>query len=212
MKNKVINFDKKYPLLPLLDEVVLPYMVISLMVGRDKSLNALDAAMKDERLIILLTQVDAQNLNPSRENLYDVGTVAEILQVLKFPDGRMKVIVEGISRCYISDYEDKDSYIETGIKRFERQIKAGPDIDGYRRALLDVFEKYIKLNKKVSREALTSAEIIDDISQLTDVISAHIEMPVEYKQSLLDHDSPVERISRLIELINGEIEVKLSIE
>ncbi len=207
MTNKVINFDKKYPLLPLRDVVVFPYMVIPLFVGRDKSVNALDVAMKDERLIVLLTQTDAQNSSPEREDLYDVGTVAEILQLLKLPDGTIKVLVEGISRCYVSDYEDNDTYVSTGIKRIERQIEAGPDTDGLRRALLDVFEKYIKLNKKVPKEALTSAESIDDLSQFTDVVASHIEMRVEYKQSLLDLGSPVDRINRLIELINGEIEV-----
>ena len=207
MTNKTINFDKKYPLLPLRDVVVFPYMVIPLFVGREKSVNALDAAMKDERLIVLLTQTDAQNSSPEREDLYDVGTVAEILQLLKLPDGTIKVLVEGISRCYVSEYEDKDSYVETGIKRIERQIETGPDTDGLRRALLDVFEKYIKLNKKVPKEALTSAESIDDLSQFTDVVASHIEMRVEYKQSLLDLGSSVDRINRLIELINGEIEV-----
>lgn len=207
MTNKEINFNKKYPLLPLRDVVVFPYMVIPLFVGRDRSVGALDAAMKDERLIILLTQVDAQNSSPDREDLYEVGTVAEILQLLKLPDGTIKVLVEGISRCYISDYEDKDSHVEIGIKRIERQIEPGPDDAGYRRTLLSVFEKYIKLNKKVPKEALISAESIDDISQLTDVVAAHIEMRVEYKQSLLDLGNPIERISRLIELISGEVEV-----
>jgi len=207
MTNKVINFDKKYPLLPLRDVVVFPYMVIPLFVGREKSVAALDKAMKEERLIVLLTQEDAQNSSPEREDLYDVGTVAEILQLLKLPDGTIKVLVEGISRCYVSDYEDKGDYAETGIKRIERQIENSLDNDSYKKALLDVFEKYIKMNKKVPKEALTSAESIEDISQLTDVVAAHIEMRVEYKQSLLDQGSSIDRINRLIELINGEIEV-----
>ena len=105
MANRIIDFDKKYPLLPLRDVVVYPYMVIPLFVGREKSVNALDRAMKEDRFIILLTQKDAQNPSPEKNDLYEVGTVAEILQLLKLPDGTIKVLVEGITRCFVSDLE-----------------------------------------------------------------------------------------------------------
>ncbi|MCL1833978.1 MAG: endopeptidase La [Leptospirales bacterium] len=207
MTNKNIDFEKSYPLLPLRDVVVYPYMVIPLFVGREKSVNALDRAMKEERLVILLTQKDAQNPSPERNDLYEVGTVAEILQLLKLPDGTIKVLVEGISRCFISDWMPEEDYVSVNIKRIERPIDRGLDKSGIREPLLEAFDKYIKLNKKVPKEALTSCEGIEDISQLCDVISAHIEMVIEFKQVLLELGNPAERANKLIEYINGEIEV-----
>ncbi|MCU0847932.1 MAG: endopeptidase La [Spirochaetes bacterium] len=204
---KQIDYNKKYPLLPLRDVVVFPHMVIPLFVGREKSVNALDEAMKTERLIVLATQTDAQITVPERKDLYDVGTVAEILQLLKLPDGTIKVLVEGVSRGYISDFGSDKDYYEVKIKDIDRTVETGIDIQSLKQNLLDTFDKYIKLNKKVPREALTSSAGIEDISQLADIISSHVEMKIEYKQSLLDIGSPVDRLSRLIELINGEIEV-----
>jgi ATP-dependent Lon protease len=156
---------------------------------------------------VLLTQKDAQNPSPEKEDLYEVGTVAEILQLLKLPDGTKKVLVEGITRCFISEFQSDDEHVGVSIKRVERQIDSEIDRGALKSSILDVFDKYIKLNKKVPKEALTSAESIDDLSQLTDVIASHIEMRIEYKQSLLEIGNPADRINRLIELINGEIEV-----
>lgn len=207
MAIKTIDYDKKYPLLPLRDVVVFPYMVIPLFVGREKSVSALDKAMKSDRFIVLLTQKDAQNPSPEQNDLHEVGTVAEILQLLKLPDGTIKVLVEGVSRCFVSDYISGEDHVSVGIKRVERQIELDAEKLQLKAMLLEVFDRYIKLNKKVPREALTSAESIDDISQLTDVVASHIEMRIEFKQSLLDLGNPVERVNRLAELINGEIEV-----
>ena len=207
MGNRIIDFDKKYPLLPLRDVVVYPYMVVPLFVGREKSVNALDRAMKNDRLIVLLTQKDAQNPSPEKDDLYEVGTVAEILQLLKLPDGTIKVLVEGIGRCFISEFDSEDEHVDVSVKRVERQIDSEIDRGALKSSILEVFDKYIKLNKKVPKEALTSAESIDDLSQLTDVIASHIEMRIEYKQSLLEIGNPADRLNRLMELINGEIEV-----
>lgn len=207
MANRIIDFDKKYPLLPLRDVVVYPYMVIPLFVGREKSVNALDRAMKEDRFIILLTQKDAQNPSPEKDDLYEVGTVAEILQLLKLPDGTIKVLVEGITRCFVSDWTPGDDHIGVNIKRIERQMDSELDKNAIKASLLETFEKYIKLNKKVPKEALTSSESIDDVSQLCDVVSSHIEMRIEYKQTLLEIGNPAERVTKLIEYINGEIEV-----
>ena len=207
MATKTIDYDKKYPLLPLRDVVVFPYMVIPLFVGREKSVNALDKAMKSDRFIVLLTQRDAQNPSPEESDLYEVGTVAEILQLLKLPDGTIKVLVEGVSRCFVSDYVPGEDYVSVGIKRVERQVELETEKNQLKASLLEAFDRYIKLNKKVPKEALTSAESIDDISQLTDIVASHIEMRIEFKQSLLDLGNPAERVARLAELINGEIEV-----
>ncbi len=204
---KNIDYNKKYPLLPLRDVVVFPHMVIPLFVGREKSVTALDQAMKEDRLIVLLTQKDAQVSSPEKKDLHEIGTIAEILQLLKLPDGTIKVLVEGVSRGFISEVEQDDDCYTVSVMDIERDYEKGPDVVSLRQALLDTFEKYIKLNKKIPKEALTSAASIEDISQLADVVASHVDMKIEYKQSVLDIGNPIDRITRLMELINGEIEI-----
>ncbi|MGV7928407.1 MAG: endopeptidase La [Spirochaetota bacterium] len=204
---RVIDYNKKYPLLPLRDVVVYPHMVIPLFVGREKSISALDAAMKGDRLIVLVTQTDAQVTVPAKGDLYEVGTISEILQLLKLPDGTIKVLVEGLSRGYLSDFEDKGDFYEVGVKDMERPIDADKETAALKRALLETFEKYIKLNKKVPQEALTTVNGIEDLSHLADVVASYVNMRLDLKQSLLEIGKADERIEKLIELINGEIDI-----
>ncbi len=204
---KNIDFTASYPLLPLRDVVVFPHMVIPLFVGREKSVKALDNAMKGDRLIVLATQRDAHVSVPGKDDLYEVGTIAEILQLLKLPDGTIKVLVEGIARVYLSDFISNDETTAVSIRDIEREVEGGADAQALKKTLLETFEKYIKLNKKVPKEAFTSAESIDDLSHLSDVIASHVEMKIAYKQSILDIGNPADRIQKLIEFINGEIEV-----
>ena len=204
---KNIDFTASYPLLPLRDVVVFPHMVIPLFVGREKSVKALDNAMKSDRLIVLATQRDAHVSVPGKEDLYEVGTIAEILQLLKLPDGTIKVLVEGIARVYLADFITSDETIAVSIRDIEREVEGGADVQALKKTLLETFEKYVKLNKKVPKEAFTSAESIDDLSHLSDVIASHVEMKIAYKQSILDIGNPADRIQKLIEFINGEIEV-----
>jgi len=206
MKN--IDYNKEYPLLPLRDVVVFPHMVIPLFVGREMSINALDAAMQGDRLIVLATQTDAQVTNPVKDDVYEVGTVSEILQLLKLPDGTIKVLVEGLSRSYISEFDDSgEDYYRVNIRNIERIGEPEDDVEGLRRSLLETFEKYIKVNKKVPQEALTTVNQIDELSHLTDVVASYVNMRVEFKQALLETGNPAERLEKLIEFINGEIEV-----
>ncbi|MFC1669133.1 endopeptidase La [Spirochaetota bacterium] len=205
--SKKVDYKNKYPLLPLRDVVVYPHMIVPLFVGRDKSVKALDLAMKNDRLIILATQIDAKITEPERQDIHDVGTVSEILQLLKLPDGTIKVLVEGISRVFINDFEADSDVIKVNIKEIDRKVDVDPDVLALRKTLLDTFEKYIKLNKKVPKEALTTVSSIEEISQYTDVIASHVDMRIEYKQSVLDIGNPVERMKKMIELINGEIEI-----
>ncbi len=193
--------------MPLRDVVVFPHMVIPLFVGREKSVKALDNAMKGDRLIVLATQRDAHVSIPQKEDLYDVGTIAEILQLLKLPDGTIKVLVEGITRAYMTEFISGEETIMVAIRDIEREVESGSDTFAHRKALLDTFEKYIKLNKKVPKEAYTSAASIEDISHLADVVVSHVEMKIAYKQSILDIGNPVERVQKLIDFINGEMDV-----
>jgi ATP-dependent Lon protease len=204
---RTIDTIKNFPLLPLRDVVVFPHMVIPLFVGREKSVKALDNAMKGDRLIMLATQRDAHVSIPQKEDLYDVGTIAEILQLLKLPDGTIKVLVEGIARGYMTEFISSDETIMVTVRDIERDIESGSDTFALRKALLDTFEKYIKLNKKVPKEAYTSAASIEDLSHLSDVVASHVEMKIAYKQSILDIGNPSERVQKLIDFINGEMDV-----
>lgn len=160
---KKIDSSKDYPLLPLRDVVVLPHMVVPLFVGRENSVKALDEAMKTDRLILLVTQLDAQVASPSKDDIYSVGTLAEILQLLKLPDGTIKVLVEGVTRVYVTDMDDEGSPQTARIRDIERGIDTNPEIAALKKTLLDTFEKYIKLNKKVPKEALNTAGSIDEL-------------------------------------------------
>jgi len=208
---KNIDFQKKYPLLPLRDVVVFPYMVVPLFVGREKSVKALDDAMKSDRLIVLASQENSKIKVPEKKDIYEVGVVAEILQLLKLPDGTIKVLVEGIKRCYLSDFEDSKEYFQVNVKDIDRATEPSPNALMLRKKLLDSFDQYIKLHKKVMREALTTASTIEELSQLADVVASYINMKVPYKQVILNIGDPEERIEKLIEFIDGEIEV-LNIE
>jgi ATP-dependent Lon protease len=205
---RVIDFSKKYPLLPLRDVVVFPHMVIPLFVGREKSINALDAAMKGDRLIVLATQTDAQLQSPLKNDIFEVGTVSEILQLLKLPDGTIKVLVEGITRAFVSEMKEfENTYYETSLRDIEREIEVDSEVIALKRNLVETFEKYIKLNKKVPQEALTTVSSIEDPSHLADVVASHISMRIDLKQTLLELGNPKERMEKLIEYINGEIEI-----
>src|SRR3990172_6093729 len=139
---KTIDFTNNYPLLPLRDVVVFPHMVIPLFVGREKSVKALDNGMKGDRLIVLATQRDAHVSVPGKEDLYEVGTIAEILQLLKLPDGTIKVLVEGIARVYLSDFIVSEETISVSIRDIEREVEGSPDLNDLKKMLLETFEKY----------------------------------------------------------------------
>ncbi|MCU0822740.1 MAG: LON peptidase substrate-binding domain-containing protein, partial [Spirochaetes bacterium] len=186
MKKRNIDFDKSLPLLPLRDVIVFPHMVIPLFVGREKSVKALDAAMKGDRLIVLATQINAQESTPVKEGIYEVGTVSEILQLLKLPDGTIKILVEGLARAYISEYKESGSdYFEVAIKNIERPIAVDSEIAALKRMVLKAFEKYVKLNKKVPWEAFITVSGIEDPSHLSDAVTSYVQMAIDYKQSLL---------------------------
>ena len=208
MKKNNIDFNLKYPLLPLRDVVIYPHMIVPLFVGREKSVKALENAMKNNRYIVLVTQRDPQISIPARKDLYDIGTIAEVLQQLKLPDGTIKVLLEGISRVYISDFNETDSFLLSSVRNMERPIDNLRDVQVVRKELLDAFEKYTKGNyKKIPKELLVGINSIEDISQLSDTIASHVDMRVELKQTILDLGNPVDRTARLIEVINSEIEI-----
>ncbi|HPW51068.1 MAG TPA: endopeptidase La, partial [Spirochaetota bacterium] len=205
---KTIDDSKKYPLLPLRDVVIFPHMVIPLFVGRDMSVKALDNAMQNDRLIVLITQTDPDIAVPEMKDLHKVGTVCEILQLLKLPNGTIKVLVEGIGRVYVDDLQEtEEKYFESSVKIFEKQYDVDDSVFQLKEELFIAFEEYISQNKKIPKEALSSVRNIEDLAHMTDAVSSYVSMRVELKQTLLETANPAERIPLLIKYIKGESEV-----
>ncbi|WP_106477022.1 endopeptidase La [Phytohalomonas tamaricis] len=197
------------PLLPLRDVVVYPQMVIPLFVGREKSIHALEAAMTTDKRVLLVAQKEASQDDPDEEDLFSIGTVAEIMQLLKLPDGTVKVLIEGSSRADITSIEESDDqdYSIAQIVLRESQPLNEREQESLVRVLLNQFEQYVKLSKKVPNEVLSSLQGIDDPSRLVDTISAHLSLGINDKQSLLEMDKVRDRIEHLMALIESEIDL-----
>ena len=196
------------PVLPLRDVVVYPHMVIPLFVGREKSIKALDAAMKASKQIFLIAQKGADIDDPGADDLYKTGTLATILQLLKLPDGTIKVLVEGTRRAYWSELTDSDGYYHATIDLNVAENQTdGKEITVLARSLFSLFEQYVKLNKKIPPEILTSLSGMDDYSRLADTIAAHMSLKVEEKQKILEITALNERLDFLISKIEGELDL-----
>jgi len=195
------------PLLPLRDVVVFPHMVIPLFVGRPKSIKALDAAMESGKHILLVAQKQAAKDDPGAEDLYEIGSVATVLQMLKLPDGTVKVLVEGTQRARIESVKDTADLLNASARPIA--VDAGPahEVEAMRRALLAQFDQYVKLNKKIPPEILTSMSGIDDGGRLADAIAAHLPLKLEQKQQILEMSDPVKRLEHLLGLLEGEVDI-----
>ncbi|MBI2792857.1 MAG: endopeptidase La [Gammaproteobacteria bacterium] len=196
------------PVLPLRDVVVYPHMVIPLFVGRDKSIKALDAAMADgEKQILLVAQREATEDNPSVNDIYSLGSVSTILQLLKLPDGTVKVLVEGIKRGKVLDYIHTDPYFLANVENVDDLPSREEEAEVLTRTLMGQFEKYVKLNKKIPPEIVTSVSSIDDPGRLADTIAAHMSLKIQEKQNVLEIIPLRERLERLMALMESEIDL-----
>ena len=202
------------PLLPLRDVVVFPHMVIPLFVGRPKSIKALEAAMESERRIMLVAQKAAAKDDPLVSDMFDVGCVSTILQMLKLPDGTVKVLVEGQQRALVNRIEEGESYFSANVTPVEAVVEsaAAPrgkasEIEALRRAVMQQFDQYVKLNKKIPPEILTSISSIDDAGRLADTIAAHLPLKLDNKQAVLSLASVKERLENLFEQIEREVDI-----
>jgi ATP-dependent Lon protease len=195
------------PLLPLRDVVVFPHMVIPLFVGRSKSIKALEAAMESGKSIMLVAQKNASKDEPTAADIYEIGCVSNILQMLKLPDGTVKVLVEGDSRARIVEVKDDESHFSCTLEPIESGEVQGPEVEGLRRAILGQFDQYVKLNKKVPPEILASLNGIDEPGRLADTIAAHLPVKLEQKQSILETRSVTERLERLLAQIENELDI-----
>jgi ATP-dependent Lon protease len=198
------------PLLPLRDVVVFPHMVIPLFVGRPKSIKALESAMESERRIMLVAQKTAAKDEPVVEDMFDVGCVATILQLLKLPDGTVKVLVEGQQRAKVNRIEDGEQHFSANVTPIEPVIieaDKGSEIEALRRAVMQQFDHYVKLNKKIPPEILTSISSIDDPGRLADTIAAHLPLKLDAKQVILDLSPVKERLENLYEQLEREVDI-----
>ena len=201
----------KFPVLPLRDVIVFPNMVIPLFVGRSKSIAALDAAMEDNKQIFLVAQKNADNDNPTQKDVYKNGTLSTILQLLKLPDGTIKVLVEGSQRATIDGDIIDDNYLQASVKIHEELDFDETEVEALSRNAVDLFDQYIKLNKKIAPEVMTSLSGIDDPSRLADTITAHMSLKMDEKQKMLETFDTKERLEKIINLIEAELDV-LSVE
>ncbi|MAT49806.1 MAG: endopeptidase La [Porticoccaceae bacterium] len=201
------NTSFKLPLLPLRDVVVYPQMVVPLFVGREKSILALDESMGGHKQILLVAQRDASDDNPTVEGVYDVGTLANILQMLKLPDGTVKVLVEGVERVRITDIDEQGDYFIGQYAPIEEASLDEREADVLMRTLVAQFEQYVNLSKKIPSEVVTSLAGIEEIDRLADTVATHMTISLEQKQAILEEPSVKSRVETLLGLIEGEIDL-----
>ena len=196
------------PVLPLRDVVVYPHMVIPLFVGRGMSIEALDAAIREDKPILLIAQKRADIDEPALDDLYTVGTLANILQLLKLPDGTVKVLVEGSERCVITHFQEIDGYCAARYQTLDDEILIPEDeLDVLQRTAISSFENYVKLNTKIPPEVLNALNGIEDLSRLADTMAAHMTLKIEDKQAMLEVTDVAQRLERLMSFMEGEVDI-----
>jgi ATP-dependent Lon protease len=205
--NDQVTNTVQLPLLPLRDVVVFPHMVIPLFVGRPKSIKALETAMETGKSIVLAAQKSAAKDEPAPEDLYTIGTVANILQMLKLPDGTVKVLVEGSQRAHINQVVDVKTHFAVEATPIPADNEITHEVEAMRRTLVAQFDQYVKLNKKIPPEILTSLSGIDEPGRLADTIAAHLPLKLEQKQEVLEMFEAKKRLEHLLTLIEGELDI-----
>jgi ATP-dependent Lon protease len=195
------------PVLPLRDIVVFPHMIVPLFVGREKSVRALEAVMKDDKQILLVAQKNATQDDPSADDIYRVGTVSTILQLLKLPDGTVKVLVEGGRRAGIVAFKETETYFEAFVETMPDQSGEAKELEALGRSVVSQFEQYIKLNKKIAPEVLVSLNQIEEPSKLADTVASHLNLKIAEKQELLEVAKVSERLERVFGHMESEIGV-----
>ncbi len=196
-----------YPVLPLRDIVVFPHMIVPLFVGREKSIHALEEVMRSERPILLATQKEAEDNDPEPDQIYSIGTVANVLQLLKLPDNTVKVLVEGQQRARIEGYTDREEYFEAAAHPIEDAETDAAEIEALARSVVSEFDNYVKLNKKVSPEVTGAVGQIEDFAKLADTVASHLAVKLPEKQKILEMPSVAERLEHILGLMESEISV-----
>ncbi len=203
----MLDDNQSLPVLPLRDIVVFPHMIVPLFVGRDKSVLALESVMNEDKHIMLATQKTSGLDNPSEEDLYTVGTIGTVLQMLKLPDGTVKVLVEGKQRAEITEFKKNPDFFEAFVSPIAEYEPDTEEMNALVRAVVTQFEEYVKLNKKIPPEVLATLSTIKQHSKLADTIAAHLSIKLDEKQKILEINSVVERLERIFSYMEGEIGV-----
>ena len=199
---------KVVPLLPLRDIIVFPHMVVPLFVGREKSINALEEAMSHEKEILLAAQKKAKTNDPTPDDIFQMGTVGTIIQLLRLPDGTVKVLVEGKRRARIQRFIPNEEFFLCEVENVAEESEAGVEVEALMRSVQSTFETYVKLNKRIPPEMLMTVQTIDDPSRLADTIVVHLtSIKLNDRQEILETTDPGKRLERLFELMNNEIEI-----
>jgi len=196
-----------YPVLPLRDIVVFPGMIVPLFVGREKSVNALENVMQNDKKILLAAQKDAGDDDPDKDDIYEIGVIASVLQLLKLPDGTVKVLVEGEARARILEYSPSEAFFEAEAALIAEASGDDAEVEALARSVIGQFESYVKLNKRVPPEVIVSVNQIDDYAKLADTVASHLNIKIHEKQELLEIDAVAERLERVYALMEGEMSV-----
>jgi ATP-dependent Lon protease len=211
-KEAILDIPAKLPLLPVRDIVVFPAMVIPLAVGREKSIKALEEAMATKRLIFLVTQKNIHTEDPTKDDIYNVGTVAEVIQMLKMPDGTLKVLVEGLRRASWTNFSiNPRNFIEIDVVVLNEETQNNAETTALMRRSVSLFEQYVKLNSRLPMEIAVATASINDPGRLADTIASHLVIQIQKKQAIIELSDPKARLEELVEILNSEIEI-LNIE
>jgi ATP-dependent Lon protease len=193
------------PVLPLRDMVVFPNMIVPLFVGRDKSIAALEEVMQNDKQIVLVSQKNSDIENPTADDIYKIGCTGNILQMLKLPDGTVKVLLEGIERVVLTDMQENEQFFEAEVEQFVERVGEDKEIEALVRTVISEFEEFVKLNKKIPPEVLVSIAAIETPARVADTIASHLALKIEDRQDLLEMDLVDDRLNKLYELMEGEI-------
>ena len=206
-KNQSTTKAMVVPMLPLRDVIIFPHMVVPLFVGREKSINALEECVNKKMDLFLVAQREATTVSPGEKDIFTVGTLGTILQILRLPDNTVKVLVEGRKRARILNYIESDRMIEAEVEELVEASEGSVETEALVRSLKGTFENYVKLNKRIPPEMLMSVNTIEDPSRLADLIVAHLNMKLEDKQEVLEVADPLKRLEKLLQMMQGEIEI-----
>src|ERR1700688_1040627 len=198
---------RSYPVLPLRDIVVFPHMIVPLFVGREKSIKALEEVMRSDTFILLATQKNASDDDPATDSIYAIGTLASVLQLLKLPDGTVKVLVEGAARAEVKRYTDREDYYEADAVVIGDSSGDQVEAEALARSVINEFEGYVKLNKKVSPEVVGVVQQIEDYAKLADTVASHLAVKIPDKQVILETPVVTERLEKVLGLMESEISV-----
>src|SRR5712692_8296094 len=203
----VAGESRAYPVLPLRDIVVFPHMIVPLFVGREKSIKALEEVMRSDTFILLATQKNASDDDPATEAIYEIGTLASVLQLLKLPDGTVKVLVEGAQRAKVVKYTDCSEYYEAEAVALGETMGERVEAEAFARSATTEFESYVKLNKKMPPEVVGVVQQIEDYAKLADTIASHLALKIPDRQAILETTAVTERLEKVLSLMESEISV-----